>query len=269
VDRVGDDEAFDGFLVQRPEGFTFTEMARLLNVDLAHLMDLASQRRKAGTAVLAVDGARLVARATLDRFGETIRETLAAFHTTNPLQPAMAVSEIRGRVEPRCHQALETALRELQDTGAVVVEGGSARLANHAVAFDAGREQTRQRLLALYEQARLQPPSKDAAVAQLSGEGLPDVAGVIESLVRTGDLVGLSHELMVHARVLDEAKARILPFLQAPEGVTVGQAREILDTTRKYAVPLFELLDRQGFTVRRGDVRILSPSGSVPRHDAV
>ena len=46
--------------------------------------------------------------------------------------------------------------------------------------------------------------------------------------------------------------------LSGGEGLTVSQIREILQTTRKYAVPLCEYLDRIGFTERQGDVRVLS-----------
>ena len=43
----------------------------------------------------------------------------------------------------------------------------------------------------------------------------------------------------------------------ASNGLTLSQIREILATTRKYAVPLCEYFDRIGFTQRQGDVRFL------------
>ena len=44
-----------------------------------------------------------------------------------------------------------------------------------------------------------------------------------------------------------------------PEGFTVAVIRERLDTTRKYILPLLEILDRAGITKRQDDVRILGP----------
>jgi selenocysteine-specific elongation factor len=38
----------------------------------------------------------------------------------------------------------------------------------------------------------------------------------------------------------------------------MSQIREILGTTRKYAVPLCEYLDSVGFTKRVGDLRVLN-----------
>jgi len=36
----------------------------------------------------------------------------------------------------------------------------------------------------------------------------------------------------------------------------------VLDSSRKYVVPLLERFDREGFTRRRGDVRIAGPGFS-------
>ena len=41
-------------------------------------------------------------------------------------------------------------------------------------------------------------------------------------------------------------------------GLTVAEIRDLLGTTRKYAVPLCEYLDRTGVTRREGDLRFLS-----------
>jgi len=40
------------------------------------------------------------------------------------------------------------------------------------------------------------------------------------------------------------------------EGFTVSSFRQSLGTSRKYAVPLLELLDARGVTRRVGDVRV-------------
>ena len=41
-------------------------------------------------------------------------------------------------------------------------------------------------------------------------------------------------------------------------GATVAEIRDLLGTTRKYAIPLCEYLDRIGLTAREGDVRVLA-----------
>ncbi len=56
---------------------------------------------------------------------------------------------------------------------------------------------------------------------------------------------------------VEDVRRRLAQALQAqPAGVTVGQLRDLLGTSRKYAVALATILDRRGVTVRRGDVRL-------------
>jgi selenocysteine-specific elongation factor len=69
-------------------------------------------------------------------------------------------------------------------------------------------------------------------------------------LVRVGDFV-LSRQRV------DESTARLRRHFEQHPSLTVGDAREILNTTRKWAVPLLEYYDRIGVTRRDGEVRLL------------
>ncbi|MHB1585213.1 MAG: SelB domain-containing protein [Acidimicrobiales bacterium] len=45
----------------------------------------------------------------------------------------------------------------------------------------------------------------------------------------------------------------------SPEGVTASAVRERLGTSRRFALPFLSLLDAEGITRRRGDVRVAGP----------
>jgi selenocysteine-specific elongation factor len=70
--------------------------------------------------------------------------------------------------------------------------------------------------------------------------------------VRIGDF----HLTAAHA---SEARATVRGFIELNGPVTVAQIRDLLGTSRKYAVPLCEWLDQSGATLRRGDTRLLGP----------
>ena len=50
---------------------------------------------------------------------------------------------------------------------------------------------------------------------------------------------------------------RITAHLQANGTITVAEARNLFDTSRKYILPLLEYLDQQRITRRVGDDRVL------------
>jgi hypothetical protein len=57
-----------------------------------------------------------------------------------------------------------------------------------------------------------------------------------------------------------KARSLVRDAIRQRGELSVAEIRDLLGTTRKYAVPLCEWLDATGATVRRGDTRILGPN---------
>ena len=73
-------------------------------------------------------------------------------------------------------------------------------------------------------------------------------------LVREGMLVRVSDHLVYLPEQIEEIK-RLLGEMSEP--FTVARFRDHTGLSRKYVVPILEWADREGLTVRRGDVRHL------------
>jgi selenocysteine-specific elongation factor len=96
----------------------------------------------------------------------------------------------------------------------------------------------------------------------------PDPDGVpraeLSELVRRGLIVAQDGCYFAPSAVDEAAKAVSRLLTEHPEGVTVAQVREALNTTRKYALPLLARLDADGVTRRRGDLRVGGPRLPAP-----
>ncbi len=68
----------------------------------------------------------------------------------------------------------------------------------------------------------------------------------------------ISPDYYLHAEAEREIRDMLRQQMTDGEGLTLSQIRELLDTTRKYAVPICEYFDRVGFTKREGDLRVLT-----------
>ena len=75
-----------------------------------------------------------------------------------------------------------------------------------------------------------------------------------------GDLVEIADSFYLHAEVDQRSRQALATKLQESDGLTMSEIREVLQTSRKYAVPYCEFLDRVGFTQRQGDLRVLAGS---------
>jgi selenocysteine-specific elongation factor len=106
-----------------------------------------------------------------------------------------------------------------------------------------------------YRQAGFQPPTLEEVQRQAS-RNQAAVPELLKLAVADGRLVRIDADLCLHAEWEQRMRAKLAEPLTGSDGLTVSQIREMLGTTRKYAVPLCEYLDRIGFTQRRGEVRV-------------
>src|SRR5207244_3081178 len=89
----------------------------------------------------------------------------------------------------------------------------------------------------------------------------------LELCVAEGYLVRIVDDVYLHADVEAGMRKLITEKLSGGPGLLVAEIRDLLGTTRKYAIPLCEHLDRIGLTCREGDLRVLAPTSvaeSVP-----
>ena len=95
----------------------------------------------------------------------------------------------------------------------------------------------------------------------------PDGVGpaVVRELVRRAVVVELDGLYFSPSAVSRATEVVAALLASNPDGVTVGEAREAMGTTRKFAMPLLAHLDATGVTRRRGDLRIAGPRLPVPR----
>ena len=83
------------------------------------------------------------------------------------------------------------------------------------------------------------------------------VAELLDMAAENGDLVKVNDDFYLHSEVVDGLKTQLTQELTRTGGLAMSEIRQVLDTSRKYAIPICEYFDRIGFTVRDGDKRLL------------
>ena len=66
----------------------------------------------------------------------------------------------------------------------------------------------------------------------------------------------VAEKLVFHEAAVARARELLVSHLQKEERLESVKFKYLLDTTRKFAIPLLEHFDREGVTVRSGNVRL-------------
>ena len=191
-----------------------------------------------------------------DRIANAVREELnaamQAFHDTSPSaegsEPAavrrVVMAALRRTGAPSDADLADALLALLVGEGAIERAGSLFRLPGRTAGI--ATEEV-DRVVRAVAEAEPTPPT----VAELRQRGF--ASETIDAAIRQGVLVRIAPDLVLTRSMVDRAIEAVRDAGSA--GATVSWVRERLGTSRRYAVPLMEHLDRTGATRRSGDLR--------------
>jgi selenocysteine-specific elongation factor len=119
------------------------------------------------------------------------------------------------------------------------------------VQLDAEQARAAELLIELLDAGEFSPPHLADAVAASNAQS------VVRELEASGRLVRITADLAMTAQQLDRAHELLYAAFVEEGPLTAARARDVLDTTRKYVLPLMATLDQRGCTRRQGDLRIV------------
>ncbi|MDO4501776.1 MAG: selenocysteine-specific translation elongation factor [Coriobacteriia bacterium] len=234
------------------------QVAEAVGLDAA-LVEPCLQEAIAGKrlAWLGSAGRYLVRPALVQKTLSAIERALMDFHSKNPEATGIAKEALRQRVNDKlpkdCFDALleEAAAREQ-----VVQNGGEVSHPKAGAGARALEQKTAQTLAALLADAAGAPPLFGELAAQAGAS--PDVARkALASLVADGRVVRVEQERYYDAAVIERYRKLIRGHLREHGSATAATLKDVLGTTRKFAMPLLEYFDEEGLTRRDGDERLL------------
>jgi selenocysteine-specific elongation factor len=182
----------------------------------------------------------------------TIQES-EAYHKAYPLRRGMPREELRSRLKdltrasPRLSNA---ALRRLVAEGILSEAGPLVHRPGHAIRFTPAQQQLIQRLKARFAANPYSPPTMKECQAEVGED-------VIAALIELDELIAVAPDVVFRREDYEQMVADVRRLIQQNGTLTVAQARDHFNTSRRYVLAFLEHLDAIGVTVRQGDERRL------------
>ena len=191
---------------------------------------------------------------------ERTLRALARLHAARPRQSAVPRSHVAAELPDLESDALVAALIDrLKARGKVVADARSVALSGFEPTLSQGERRLKSELSEALRTGGFSPPDVAELVTSAGARGavVPELLALLrdeESAVEIGPQLYLDFEAAADLR------RRVRARLDEGASMTMAELRDLLATTRKYAVPIGEYLDRIGLTLRAGDVRRLNPA---------
>jgi selenocysteine-specific elongation factor len=232
------------------------ELAKLASVPPEVCRDqLDSLLQQSKVAQLEADG--WYASSHFENLKRKIAELLDKLHRENPLKIGLSASEVHSRLKPPVERKLfDHACKVLQTEAQVDLHGDRMSLRSHAIQLSSEHKVVRDKIERALTTSPLMPPGQREITVGLG----KDAEKVFALMIESGDVIRLEQDIVMHRSAIEHAKLEIAKLLAAKHQAGLGEIREHLGITRKFALPLLLYLDGIGFTERDGDVRKLRRS---------
>jgi selenocysteine-specific elongation factor len=152
------------------------------------------------------------------------------------------------KIEPRLFDGLITSIND------IVIEKELVRLRTFSMAISSAEEALKEKILGLLQKGGFQPPSKEELSQSLKLDQ-KHLSDILKLMVKEGSLIRINDSLYLTSPVYERMIEAIKNFFGRKQEMTVAEFRDLLGTTRKYALPFLEYLDSNKVTMRVGDVR--------------
>ena len=244
------------YLTRDPYKISWTsDLAAELGVSVDIVSDLLNALVAAGAAlcVPGTDGGYV----SKDRWGVLCDEVVGLVerhHASYPLQSGMSQEALRQVLDLYDSDYLQRVIGAVVADGGLVKEGPALRTATHTVTFGPEEETARESILEALREAGASPPDFDALEA---AAGLSEVGPILDAMATRGDLVRLEDTMWFAAEVIADIREKLIRFAKDSGEIGVSDFRDLVGTSRKFAVPLLNFFDAEGITERKGDVRVL------------
>ena len=242
-------------------GFTQADLVRGANLTPAQALEIIQQLRDEHHLVTVTlsGGRQVILHAdVVSELDERILVALGNLHEESPLM----TSHDRQKVQAQLDYVGDDALIHAEVDRLIKMKKLTGDLRRIARAdfkpkLSANLRKLKDKVVEAYQSAAFQPPEPGSFASQAGGNAA-SLKDLFDVCVAEGFFVHIDGDIFLHAEVEAKMRQRVTERLTNGPGATVAEIRDLLGTTRKYAIPLCEYLDRIGLTAREGDLRVLA-----------
>lgn len=185
---------------------------------------------------------------------EKLLQQVKKYHKDFPISEGIAKEELRSRINLDS-KLFESMLKGLEEQDLIEIQQNIVKLKGFEVKLDKKQQQIYNDILENFNKHGWAPPSISDLASDINTSE-EETVEIIYRLVNDGNLAKLNEEIFMSVRWVEKSILLLQQFFKENDELTVSKFRKMLGTTRKYALPLLEYLDRLKITRRVKSIRV-------------
>jgi selenocysteine-specific elongation factor len=206
-------------------------------------------------SVIELRGERYMHKNVMRLAEETIIDILNKAHDEKPVSVGFHKKEIFREIDLG-RVVIDKAIANLIESGVAISSDNGLALKERAPQLSPQQATVADSITEIYIENGFTSPRADG-LPELIGTPEPVIRPILGHLIQTGVIVDVGENVLLHSDCVETAKKALVEHIETEGSISAGAFKTLLDTSRKYAIPLLEYFDKQGLTVRRGNERFL------------
>ena len=232
---------------------TTEDLSRRMTVTQDQVSQYLQELAEAGD-LKALPGDRWLVQEGIRMAGERITGAIEAAFREDPYRVSVKALEIRDALRLE-ETFLEAVYQQLVEEERIHrLRGGRLSLPGYEPPIPEGERQALEKYRN-YLSEHLFEAARNEDLAPMLGTSEALIGKLQSLLVDRGELVRLTPDVVLLEEAILEAVRRLAAHHETAGPFSAAEAKDLLGTTRKFAIPLLEYLDKQGWTRRREDRR--------------
>ncbi len=194
-------------------------------------------------------------RDTMAEACQQVLDTVGDFHRRSPESPGITLEQLRQAL-PIERVVLDGLIAMLKTQGRLVDSSGRLAASQHRATFAGEDAEHFETTESLFRDTGFHPPSMEEIIAK-TGADRKTVEKILRILTEHQRLVKVADNLLFHQEAVERAHKILIEHVRKEGQLQSVDFKYLLNTTRKFAIPLLDHLDRLGVTRRVGNTRYL------------
>ncbi|HIJ60284.1 MAG TPA: selenocysteine-specific translation elongation factor [Nitrospirae bacterium] len=188
---------------------------------------------------------------------ERLKDIIKRYHAENPLKLGLQKEELRVRLSKEIKSFLTDSVYEfLIKTADVSIEKDIIKLSEFKAELSSVDSSVKNKILKTLQDNKFQPPIK-TELQQMTKMNEKEIKDLLNLMTKEGLIVRINETIYITKKTYEELVEILKGHFRTKKEITLSEFRDLLNTSRKYALPFMEYLDSQKVTLRIGDIRKL------------
>jgi len=205
--------------------------------------------------VLNLSSKLYIHRGSFDSVRQQLVGIIADFHRSRPESPGITIKQFRETSQLR-KDVFDGVVKLLLSRGELVERKQCLALPKHCEKFNEEEQKLIETVESLFT-AQLFNPPKFEEVVEKTAVAPDKVRKILRILIEQKRLIEVERDLLFHDDAVEKARGILISFINEHGRLESVKFKYLLDTTRKFALPLLDYFDRIGVTRRDGNTRYL------------